>query len=280
MPEFSDSRLKTPEGDARAYYVSAGAAPIFETAETSSRLATEALHGETLRVFDIIGVVAKVQLDRDEYVGFARLSDLTASNCTITHKIASVRTHAYPEPDLKTRPRATLSMGAGLKVEAVEGDWADCGALGWVHTRHITPVEIFESDPATVAERFIGTPYIWGGRQSLGIDCTGLTQQAFEACGVMLPRDSDMQFAWSGSDVLGWSQAGALRRGDLVFWKGHVGIMMDSETLLHANAWHMAVAKEPLSGAIERIKQHYAEPIGARRVDVQTSILHRPDWLK
>ena len=108
---------------------------------------------------------------------------------------------------------------------------------------------------------------------------TGLTQQAFEAVGVILPRDSDMQFAWTGDDIPDWRAPNALRRGDLVFWKGHVGIMTDADHLLHANAWHMAVAVEPLESAITRIANYYAEPIGARRIDISSKRGRTPDWL-
>ena len=108
---------------------------------------------------------------------------------------------------------------------------------------------------------------------------TPVVERYAEAAGVMLPRDSDMQFAWCGTDIPDWRAPNALRRGDLVFWKGHVGIMTDSERLLHANAWHMAVAVEPLESAITRIANYYAEPIGARRIDVSSERQCRPDWL-
>ncbi len=294
MPDYTDSRLTTPAGEATSHYVSASVAAIFEAPEAGSRLATQALHGETLMTFGSSGDFVQVQLDRDRYVGWSRQSDLTARtstqtapeapeiarNCTVTHKVCTARTHAYPVADLKTRPLACLSLGSQVGAQSIEGDWANCGATGWVHTRHLTPIGGLEADPASVAERFLNTPYLWGGRESLGIDCTGLTQQAFEACGVILPRDSDMQAAWCGADIPDWTKPGALQRGDLVFWNGHVGIMLGADTLLHANAWHMAVAAEPLTGAIERIRTYYAEPTGARRIDVQTSVLETPDWLK
>ncbi len=114
----------------------------------------------------------------------------------------------------------------------------------------------------------------------MGIDCTGLVQQAFGACGVAVPRDSDMQGAWAGAAIGDWAVPGKLRRGDLVFWGGHVGIMLDSDTLLHANAHHMAVAAEPLAQAIERIAETYGEPIGARRIDLEMQTGRKPDWLK
>lgn len=279
MPDYNDARLTTPTGTGTSHQVTASVAAIFETPEANSRLATQALFGETLNAFDSSGAFVQVQLDRDRYVGWALKSTLTAQNCTKTHTVCTVRTHAYPSADLKTTPLACLSFGARVGVESVEGDWANCGPIGWVHTRHLAALEALETDAASVAERFVGTPYVWGGRESLGIDCTGLTQQAFEACGVMLPRDSDMQAAWCGSDIPDWQARGALQRGDLVFWRGHVGIMTDAETLLHANAWHMAVAKEPLSDAITRIRSYYAEPIGARRIDIKNTVSQTPDWL-
>jgi cell wall-associated NlpC family hydrolase len=160
-----------------------------------------------------------------------------------------------------------------------EGDFVRSEQSGWIHSHHLAPVDALETDPVAVAERYLHAPYLWGGRDSLGLDCTGLTQQAFEATGVLLPRDSDMQFAWAGDDIIDWKVSGALKRGDLVFWQGHVGIMTDTHHLLHANAWHMAVARETLDQAIVRIKTQYAEPIGARRIDLEQLAGQVPHWM-
>ena len=254
MPTFYDKRLQRPVGEAFAYQVTAGVAAVRETPAPDGRLATQALHGEIVDVLREQGEFGLVQCRRDRYCGWVTMEALSA-------------------------PRFLLSHGARLSVSGREGDWLYSDRGGWVHTRHVVPMEFLEDDPVVVAERFLGTPYLWGGRESLGLDCTGLTQQAFEAVGVILPRDSDMQLAWTGDDIPDWRAPNALRRGDLVFWKGHVGIMTDADHLLHANAWHMAVAVEPLESAITRIANYYAEPIGARRIDISSKRGRTPDWL-
>ena len=172
-----------------------------------SRLATEALFGEILDVFEEQHGFALVQCQRDRYVGWVPLAGLSERLLAPTHRITVPHTHAYTAPDLKSQPRLVLSLGARINVIAEEGDWRHCLDAGWVHQRHLAEVGVPEDDPAGVAERYIGTPYLWGGRSGLGLDCTGLTQQAYEAAGVLLPRDSDMQFAWTGTPIEDWNDA-------------------------------------------------------------------------
>tara|TARA_R110002020_G_scaffold83397_2_gene207518 strand:+ start:428029 stop:428880 length:852 start_codon:yes stop_codon:yes gene_type:complete len=277
MPELTDSRLARPEGLARAFQVIVGAADLLEAPDVTARLATQSLFGESVDVFGRQGDYVKVRSRRDHYVGWMRASDLSEEVTTPTHKVSALRTFAYAAPDLKAPVQCALSRGATLALSATEGQYVQCGAV-WVHTRHVAPLDALEADPVSVAEAYLNTPYRWGGRDSLGLDCTGLTQQAFEAVGVLLPRDSDMQYAWAGEEIVDWKVSGALKRGDLVFWKGHAGIMTDPHHLLHANAWHMAVAREPLDQAITRIKTYYAEPIGARRIDIGVLAGQVPHW--
>jgi hypothetical protein len=278
MPEYNDTRLTPPDRPARPVQVRAGSVPVRESPLPDARLATEALFGEILDVFEEQHGFALVQCQRDRYVGWVPLAGLSERLLMPTHRIIAPHTHAYAAPDLKSPPRLTLSLGASVSVFAEEGDWRHCQDAGWVHHRHIAELGMPDADPAGIAQRYLGTPYLWGGRSGLGIDCTGLTQQAFEAAGVLLPRDSDMQFAWVGEAIADWQAPGALQRGDLVFWKGHVGIMTDADYLLHANAWHMAVAHEPLEEAITRIAKYYAEPRGARRIQVSALKGREPAW--
>jgi len=196
-----------------------------------------------------------------------------------THRVSALRTYAYSEPDLKTAPHYLLSLGAQLVITHEQDGFLKDDRGGWITKKHVSLINDFEDDPAAVAERFVGTPYLWGGRESLGLDCSGLTTAAYGACGVLLPRDSDMQFAWCGVDIEDWAAPGALDRGDLVFWKGHVGIMTSAEHVIHANAHHMATAKETLSGAVKRIAKHYGEPIGARRIALSKG-RERPNWME
>ncbi len=186
---------------------------------------------------------------RDGYVGWVELDALGAAGPKPTHWVSALGAHAFAEPSIKTLPRHRLSLNALVAVEAEEGRFLRISGSGWVVREHLSPLGTWATDPATVAERFLGTPYLWGGRDGLGLDCSGLVQQALYACGRAAPRDTDQQAALGQAIT-----RRDLRRNDLVFWRGHVGMMLDGERLLHANAYHMAVAIEPLDEAIPRIE--------------------------
>jgi len=190
------------------------------------------------------------QARRDGYVGYVALDALSAPVLAPTHRISALRTYGFSEPSIKSAPIGLYSLNALVTVEAREGRFVRAARAGWFVESQLSPVGQFETDPVAVAERFLGAPYQWGGRESLGLDCSGLVQQGFYACGLACPRDSDMQAAQIGNAI----DDTHLRRGDLVFWKGHVGLMQDGVTLLHANAHHMSVASEPLAEAILRIE--------------------------
>lgn len=227
-------------------------APLKRTPDPDSPLETEALHGESATVYDEQGGWAWVQLDRDQYVGYLPAASLGAPK-EPTHRVAALRSHAYPGPAIKLPPRMALSLGAELNIVAHQGDFSisDDGLYVW--SRHLTELGAREPDPVAIAELFLETPYLWGGRTSEGIDCSGLVQTALRAAGVAAPRDSDMQEATLGEPIAIDDPDAPLKRGDLIFWKGHVGIMRDSLTLLHANGWRMKTASEPLAQARERI---------------------------
>lgn len=279
MPEFDDPRLLRPSGDPVAMQVAAGVSAIRCEPAPDAEMVTQALHGEVVDVFEECGEFGRVQLRRDRYVGWALMEALSAPLLASTHRISALRTYVHSEPTLKSAPRFLVTLGAEMVAEGEDGDWVRCARAGWVHKTHLEDLTSMSDDPAAVAERYLGTPYLWGGRESLGLDCTGLTVAAYGACGVLLPRDSDMQFAWTGTSIEQWTTPGTLRRNDLVFWKGHVGIMLDAERIIHANAHHMAVASEPLAGAIDRISAYYAEPIGARRIDLEKARQSAPGWM-
>jgi cell wall-associated NlpC family hydrolase len=232
--------------------VIAAAAPLRRFPDAGAPLETEALHGESVTVYDEDGGWAWAQLDRDKYVGYLPGVALAAPS-EPTHRVGALRTHAYPGPSIKLPPLLALSLGAQLSIARQDGDFAvtDDGLHVWA--RHLAASGSHESDYVAVAERFLETPYLWGGRTSEGIDCSGLVQTALTAAGVASPRDSDMQEAALGQPVALDEPRTPLARGDLVFWKGHVGIVRDSVTLLHANGWHMKVVSEPLAEARHRI---------------------------
>ena len=170
-----------------------------------------------------------------------------------THRVAALRTHAYPGAAIKLPPRMALSLGAQLTIVGRDGDFAVSEDGLYVWSRCLAELGAREPDPVAVAELFLETPYLWGGRTSEGVDCSGLVQTALMAAGVASPRDSDMQEATLGEPIAIDDPSAPLARGDFVFWKGHVGIMRDPVTLLHANGWHMKTVSEPLAQARDRI---------------------------
>lgn len=276
----TDSRLivKEPSENPLVMQVTAGVVALRTDPSSDAIMTSQALHGEQVELHREDGEYGFVQCRRDKYTGWALMEALSAPTLKTTHRVSALRTYAYSEPDLKQPPYYLLSLNSEIvRVDENNGYIKDDRG-GWISTKHLTPVGELENDPAAVAERFIGTPYLWGGRESLGLDCSGLTVAAYGACGVVLPRDSDMQFSWCGDTIPNWEDKDALQSGDLVFWKGHVGIMTSASQIIHSNAYHMATAKEPLSGAIERIAKHYGEPIGARRI-VLSKERERPFWM-
>lgn len=228
---------------------------------------TEALFGEVLVVYEVADGWAWVQILRDGYVGYTPIDAITSDVEWPTHRVKAIGTFVYPEPDIKKPPLAHLSLNSALRVAERVDDFYQLTSGGFVHMRHVAGQEVYARDFVDVAERFIGTPYLWGGRSRLGIDCSGLVQIALEAAGIPAPRDSDMQRAELGNDVLIRKDYEGLQRGDLVFWPGHVGIMVDGLMLLHANAHHMAVTVETLPEAIERIAKTGDRPTAIKRLD-------------
>jgi len=237
--------------------------PLRREPRFDSRLETEALLGELVTLYDEREGWAWVQINRDGYVGYMANDGLTANIVSPTHRITALRTYVYPEPDAKAPPLCLLSMNALIAVAIAGEKFFELAGGGFVFAGHAAPVGRFSRDFVAVAEAFVGTPYLWGGRTSIGLDCSGLVQLALEAAGHAAPRDADMQEAELGHLV---RKRTPLRRGDLVFWEGHVGIMASATDLLHANAFHMAVEREPFARASRRIKDAGYEVTSVRRL--------------
>jgi len=226
-------------------------APVRREPAPDAPLDTEALKGELVTVYETTEEGwCWGQLARDGYVGWLPANALAAPGPPATHVVSALRTLAFPGPSIKLPPVAGFSLGCRLAVARTEGPLAVTPS-GYVPARHLAPLDAVAPDFVAVAERFVDVPYLWGGKTSLGIDCSGLVQVALTAAGIACPRDSDMQEKALGATVS--AGPGDLRRGDLVFWKGHVAIARDGATLVHANAFHMAVAVEPAAEAIARI---------------------------
>ncbi len=239
--------------------------PVRREPRADATLDTEALFGETLTVFDENEGWAWVQLARDRYVGYMPSEGLARAVTTATHRVAALRTYLYPRPDIKSPPLVLLSLNALLAAAAEEGRFLALENGGFVVADHARKLDMPATDFVAVAQSFLGTPYLWGGRTSLGIDCSGLVQLASEAAGLAAPRDTDMQAAELGRPI-DWLGGAALARGDLVFWEGHVGIMASGSELLHASAHHMAVVVEPFAVAKARIAATGGDILGVRRL--------------
>jgi cell wall-associated NlpC family hydrolase len=242
-------------------------APLRLEPRSDAPLATEALKGERVTIYDDNGEGwAWGQLATDLYVGWLPANALAVPGAPPTHKVVELRTLAFPGPSIKMPPIEALPLGARLAVARFEDRMAVTRAGAYVPAGHLRPLEINQPDFVAVAERFLGVPYLWGGKTALGLDCSGLVQIALSACGIPCPRDSDMQEGVLGTPVAAAADFSDLVRGDLVFWKGHVAIVRGRESVVHANAFHMAVAIEPVGAVVARARDTGSEVTSVRRI--------------
>ena len=231
----------------------------------SAGFETEALFGEVVTVYDEADGWVWGQLERDGYVGYLPADSLSADVRPATHKVSALGTFLYPAPDIKTPPIMHLSITAPLAVVERVDRFYRLATGGFVFDRHVSEQTRWYRDFVDIAERLIGTPYLWGGRTRIGLDCSGLVQVSMEAAGLTAPRDTDMQQAQIGRQITIGRSLDGLQRGDLIFWPGHVGIMCDGVMMVHANAHHMAVAVEPLAEAVHRISKTGSEISAVKR---------------
>ena len=221
------------------------------------------LMGDRVLVLERGARHAFVQAEKDGYCGYLDLRGLGA-DVAPSHWVSAPATHLYPRPTIKIREVAHLSLGASLTLVAEHADFGETADGLFVPRQHLRPIGEFYDDPAMVAAKFLGTPYLWGGNSRDGIDCSGLVQAALLACGIACPGDSDLQFATLGRLTGG---ADDFQRGDLLFWYGHVAMALDQARLIHATGFAMSVIEEDIAATLARIAaQKGVTYLGARRL--------------
>jgi cell wall-associated NlpC family hydrolase len=276
-PDLADHRLRGKVEAERFVegvpaHVAVPVADMLSEPAEGAGLGTQLLLGDEVRVFERSNGFAWVQAARDSYVGFVALSALSENLPVPTHAVSVPRTFVYPGPDLKRPRRESLSLGSSVRVvDFVENRgtrYAMLGGGAFIVAAHLAPLGEGTADYVSVAETLLYTPYLWGGTSAFGIDCSGLVQLSMRMAGKAVLRDTDMQAGSIGGTFDPGEDLSALRRGDLVFWRGHVGIMTDAGNLLHANGHAMMVSREYVHDAVARIGSLYGPPIGFRRPDV------------
>lgn len=244
--------------DGRRMQVKDGVADVKREPRPDARLDTQALYGESVVVYDEEEGWAWAQLERDSYVGWIAANVLWSRIETPTHRVRVPRTFVFPRPDIKDPPLIALPLGAEVEIAGERDAFLVTADGGFVYRSHLMRLDERVEDFVAIAETLTGAPYLWGGKSSLGVDCSGLVQTSLAFAGVEAPRDTDMQETALGRRL---EEGEPLQRGDLVFWKGHVGVMRDAVHLLHANAAHMQVASEILEDVRARNLQAGAGPI-------------------
>ncbi|VTZ50991.1 NLP/P60 protein [Methylocella tundrae] len=239
--------------EGRRVTIRAGLADLRPEPANDVSIDTQALYGETAMLYEDSEGFGWLQLERDGYVGYVSMVAVGEFDAPPTHRVKVNRSFIYPAPNMKLPVIDALPLGGRVSAGETSGAFVALQGGGFMFADHLSPLNEPDRDFVTVAERLLHAPYLWGGKSSLGVDCSGLVQIALDAAGVKSPRDTDLQEKALGVPLAISDDLKGLARGDLVFWRGHVGVMRDAQTLLHANAHHMQVASEPLAEARARI---------------------------
>jgi len=257
--DLADVRLKDAVAapryaEGRPAGVLRGLADLRRRPDAGAPLDTQLLYGEAVRVFDDKDGWAWVQSGTDGYVGYVESAALGAPPPAPTHRLRALRSYLFPEPNLKAPPLDCLSIASPLTIVATEGAYSRIHGGGWLYTKHLQPIDEISPDFAATALEFLGTPYYWGGRSSIGLDCSTLVQLSLACAGVKARRDSYQQATTVGEALNGLPGEAALQHGDLVFSPGHVAIMLDDRHVVHANGFTMSVAVETLDALEGRVR--------------------------
>ena len=273
------------------YQVSAGIAPIRKAPAYDAEQASQTLPGFSVAIYDEHGEFGWGQSLEDGYVGWFPMEALSAPVVTSSHRVTALRTYAYSGPSVKAQPHFLISLNGRVTVEERTERFSQIARTGWVANRHLAPLDHdFAEDWVDVARTFLGSPYQWGGRESLGLDCSGLVVSALGACGVPAPRDSYMQAKWLGEPILEQPTSHRIiletaQAGDFLFWKGHVGFVGGDGsglTLIHSNATHVCVVEEGLANALDWLEAAAGPATALRRVTetwIASAKEKSPPWM-
>ncbi|WP_343561619.1 C40 family peptidase [Kiloniella sp. b19] len=246
--------------------VRAGKAPLHRSPDEASGLDTELLYGEEVRVFEERLGWCWVQNQRDRYVGYVRADTLSEGRWDANHRVDVIRTFLYARADMKSPSEEVLHLTSAVQVLEEKGSFARLACGRWIFKPHLSPLDRLREDPLDVALTFFAIPYLWGGKSSVGLDCSGLVQMAMQACGIEVLRDAGQQETTLGEAV----DVNEIRRGDIIYWPGHVGIAMCGMNVLHATAHSMDVCIEPIDSVTERVideqLQKYGDSFEARGI--------------